>query len=113
MCLQAQRLYEEHDMKTQVLPASLTSTDEIMALAGVHSITIAPGLLQELSTSSTSSNATKSLFDEAVDANESHPLISYLHDRARYQIDFTRSGNGEGERKLSQVSTSKFGKFEY
>lgn len=101
LCLQAQRLYEAQGSKTQVLPASLTSTDEIMALAGVHHITIAPGLLKELAAAPASSLSVTSLFDEA--ATKAQPFISYKDNEAAYRIAFTRSGKGEGERKLGQV----------
>ncbi|KUJ23345.1 transaldolase [Mollisia scopiformis] len=101
LCLQAQRLYEENGLKTQVLPASLTLTDEIMVLAGVHHITIAPGLLKELAAAPASSLSVTSLFDEAT--TKALPFVSYKDSEAAYRIAFTRSGNGEGERKLGQA----------
>lgn len=36
------------DIKTQVLPASLTSIQEVMMLAGSHHITVSPPLLKKL-----------------------------------------------------------------
>jgi len=105
LCLQAQRLYEANSMKTQVLPASLTSTAEIMELAGVHHITISPGLLQELATTHASANTTVSLFDEDAAKVEVPTFVKYADDQAKYRIAFMRSngGDGEGERKLVQV----------
>lgn len=101
LCLQAQRLYEENGFKTQVLPASLTSTDEIMALAGVHHITIAPCLLQDLVDAPASSLSVTSLFDDPLTMGQQ--FVSYKDREAAYRIAFTRSGNGEGERKLGQA----------
>jgi len=105
LCLQAQRLYEANSMKTQVLPASLTSTAEIMELAGVHHITISPGLLQELATTHASANTTVSLFDEDAAKVEVPTFVKYADDQAKYRIAFMRSngGDGEGERKLVQA----------
>ncbi|CZR51689.1 related to transaldolase [Phialocephala subalpina] len=102
LCLHAQRLYEQEGFKTQVLPASLTSTDEIMALAGVHHITIAPGLLKELAEKPASELSVASLFDEPV-VKEKAKFVSFKDREAEYRIAFTRSGNGEGERKLGQA----------
>jgi transaldolase len=101
LCLEAQRYYEANKVKTQVLPASLTSTTEIMELAGVHHITIAPALLQQLATTPASGLTTKSLFDQA--ATKVYKGKPFIGDEAGYRLAFTRSGNGEGERKLSQA----------
>ncbi len=72
-----------------------------MALAGVPHITIAPGLLKALAEAPASSLSTRSLFDEA--ESKAQPFVSYKDDEAAYRMAFTRSGNGEGERKLNQV----------
>ena len=90
-------------MKTRVLPASLTSTAEIMELAGVHHITIAPALLLQLATTPASSRTAKSLFDQTENATNVWKGSPFVDDEAGYRIAFTRSGSGEGERKLSQV----------
>jgi transaldolase len=94
-------MYKKHGFKTQVLPASLTSTEEIMALAGVHHITIAPGLLVQLAEAEASANGTTSLFDAVPE--EKDLFVSFKDDEKAFRIAFTRSVGGEGERKLSQV----------
>ncbi|KAL2069172.1 hypothetical protein VTL71DRAFT_15510 [Oculimacula yallundae] len=105
LCITAQHLYQTNDMKTQVLPASLTSVAEIMELAGVDHITIAPGLLQQLADTSASSNTTVSLFDAKVSAEPVPKFVSFANDESKYRMAFTRSngGNGEGEKKLVQA----------
>ncbi|KAH7409507.1 transaldolase [Cadophora sp. MPI-SDFR-AT-0126] len=105
LCVQAQKLYEANGIKTQVLPASLTSTAEIMELAGVHHITISPVLLRELASTPASTNTTASLFDENSAKIDVPALVNYADDQAQYRIAFTRSngGDGEGERKLVQA----------
>lgn len=72
----------------------------------MHHITISPGLLQELATTRASSNTTVSLFDEGVLTADVPSFVKYADDQAAYRIAFTRSngGDGEGERKLVQVS---------
>ncbi|KAH8599772.1 hypothetical protein B0O99DRAFT_610389 [Bisporella sp. PMI_857] len=99
LCLDFQNYYKANAVSTQVLPASLTSTDEVMALAGVHHITIAPSLLQLLA-SMPATEIPPSVFDGLRLEPGTFPLLSFVQDEAAYRIAFTRSGNGEGERKL-------------
>ena len=102
LCVAIQRYYERNSIKTQVLPASLISTEEVMGLAGVRHMTIAPALLEQLSRSE---NVTRSLFDEpAVSPSGPGPsTISFLNDEAAYRIAFTRANLGKAETKLTEV----------
>jgi transaldolase len=105
LCFEAQMYYRANGINTQVLPASLTSIDEVMALAGVDHITISPPLLKELTTKPAAEWSGASLFDrkaEAAGVGKQWP--KYVGDESGWRIAFTRSGKGEGERKLSQVS---------
>ena len=97
-----QKYYESIQAKTQVLPASLTSTNEIFALAGVHHITIAPGLLEELSQPG-SVPGMQSLFDANVPAITPAATLSYANDESAYRLAFTRDLHGASEEKLTQV----------
>ncbi|PMD65206.1 transaldolase [Hyaloscypha bicolor E] len=99
LCVHAHRLYSANKVKTKVLPASLTSIDEIMALDGVDHITISPQLLQELVRTPASEKTKASLFDGEI---EVPPMLSFTNE-AEYRIAFTLSGKGEGERKLTQA----------
>lgn len=103
LCVAIQRYYTSIQAKTQVLPASLTSTDEILSLAGVHHITIGPGLLEQLSKLDSSTTTVKSLFDEEPSVPVPDSKISYLNDPATYRIVFTRDLGGASEEKLTQV----------
>jgi transaldolase len=100
LSVHAHRLYNANKVKTKVLPASLTSIDEIMALAGVDHITISPQLLQKLVETQASEMTKASLFDGEI---EVPPMLSFTNE-AEYRIAFTLSGKGEGERKLTQAS---------
>ena len=88
--------------KTQVLPASLTSTSEIYALAGVQHLTIAPGLLEQL-VQPGSGPEVQSLFDTEVVASLPGPDVSFVNDESAYRLAFTRDLHGASEEKLSQV----------
>ncbi|KAL4740030.1 hypothetical protein BDV11DRAFT_214767 [Aspergillus similis] len=101
LCVSAQDYYRAIGVRTRVLPASLTSTDEIFALAGAHHITIAPGLLQQLSLP-VSGPLPGSLFDSET-PSPSPETISYVNDEAGYRVAFSRSDNGAGEKKLVQA----------
>jgi transaldolase len=103
LCIRAQNYYEAQKLKTQVLPASLTSVEEIMALLGVHHITIAPGLLKELAEKPAAENQTKSLFNIALDEIKGFEQVRFVENEKAFRISFTLSLGGEGERKLGQV----------
>ncbi|KAL3458573.1 hypothetical protein BJX64DRAFT_266440 [Aspergillus heterothallicus] len=100
LCVSLQKYYEAIGAKTQVLPASLTSTDEIYALAGVHHITIAPGLLQQLSQQGFVLG-TKSLFD--TEFPEPDTQATYVNRESVYRLEFSRAERGASEEKLTQA----------
>ena len=94
LCFEAQRYYDMNNIKTQVLPASLTSTAEIMELAGVHHMTIAAALPEQLAKAPASSLSTASLFDQTPATFESYTRRSFIDDEPGFRMAFTRSGNG-------------------
>lgn len=105
LCVTAQRYYEHHSLSTQVLAASFTSIQQVMALAGVHHMTLAPPLLEELaSTSPESMVKITSLFDE-VEVSDGKTLanIRFGNDEAAFRTSFARNSNGKAEAKLVQV----------
>ena len=103
VCFEAQRYYEKNGIKTQVMPASLTSTTEIMELAGVHHMTVTAALLEQLANIPASSLSITSLFDQTTASFTPYSGRSLVDYEAGFRIAFTRNGKGEGERKLSQV----------
>ncbi|PWY90769.1 transaldolase [Aspergillus heteromorphus CBS 117.55] len=106
LCAQIQQYYASIGTNTQVLPASLTSVDEIYALAGVQHITISPGLLEELAKPLANAAGMKpSLFDNENPAvvGSVPERLSFLHDEAGYRIAFSRHQAGESEGKLTQA----------
>ncbi|KAK0725242.1 hypothetical protein B0H67DRAFT_531366 [Lasiosphaeris hirsuta] len=124
LCGSAQRYYEARglSLKTQVMPASLTSIGEVMQLAGVDRITVSPPLLVELAatpaagwpgavgqaiTASTSGNGDlhhdtePSRHDPSKDPYER--IEGVLEDEAQWRVAFTRSDGGKSEVKLIQA----------
>ncbi|EKG14109.1 Transaldolase [Macrophomina phaseolina MS6] len=107
LCVRAQRYFLAHGIKTEVLPASLTSAAECMQLAGAQHITIAPSLLRELaSTPADAADApsakARSVYDDPSLAHAPvPPLLSFLEEEAGYRIAFTRTNKGREEGKLT------------
>ena len=110
LCQTAQAYYGARNLSTRVLPASLTSVSECMALAGADHITISPPLLRELGSTPLELDQAgqpvgfKSIFDapyseagvqEAKDLN----LVRFEHPE-RWQMCFTRSEDGKPAKKL-------------
>lgn len=101
LCVAIQQYYKSVQASTKVLPASLTSTEEIFMLAGVDRLTIAPHLLTQLTQSM--STDVKSLFDAATVEPIPPAGTSYVHDHGQYQITFARDRGGASQRKLTEV----------
>lgn len=105
--MEIQKYYESINAKTRVLPASLTSTSEIYALAGVDHITIAPGLLAQLAEANPTPEV-ESLFNVGAAAGTGdvgkEGKESLVNDESAYRMSFTRDLHGASEEKLSQVS---------
>lgn len=106
LCRAIQEYYKSINASTQLLAASLTSTDEIFALAGAAHITIPPNLLEQLTQPKPEN--TPSLFDSAPTEELPAPGTSYLNDPGNFQITFSRDGNGSSHIKLTEVLSNNF-----
>ncbi|KAJ5955264.1 Aldolase-type TIM barrel [Penicillium viridicatum] len=106
LCAAIQKYYKSINSPTKVLPASLISVDEILLLAGVDHLTIAPGLLTQL-TQAYAGNV-KSLFD--IEATLPIPArdVSFINDPGNYQITFTRDLDGASQIKLTEFACRMF-----
>ncbi|KAF7592059.1 hypothetical protein BBP40_000724 [Aspergillus hancockii] len=102
LCVTIQKYYESINAKTQVLPASLTSIDEIFAVAGVHHITITPNLLAQLAQPG-SVPQIPSLFNSGTPAAFPSSPSSFVNDESAYRLAFTRDLHGASEEKLTQA----------
>ncbi|KAI0100007.1 hypothetical protein F4776DRAFT_649836 [Hypoxylon sp. NC0597] len=103
-CGSAQRYYEKIGSKTQVLPASLTSIQEVMKLAGVHHITIAPHLLTKLAETPANpwEGETGTVLKDRTDEGLGD-YSSILEDESAWRLAFTRSQEGKAEVKNIQA----------
>ncbi|KAI2622343.1 transaldolase [Hypoxylon sp. NC1633] len=103
-CRSAQRYLDKLGSKTQVIPASLTSIQEIMKLAGAHHITVAPHLLTELADTPAKSWSGEigSVFKGQTEAG----IVDYgdiAEDESAWRLAFTRSQEGKAEAKNIQA----------
>ncbi|KAL8736145.1 MAG: hypothetical protein Q9181_002510 [Wetmoreana brouardii] len=106
LCVLLQRYYSSRSLSTKVLAASLTSVEEVMALAGIDHITLPPPLLKQL-VNSPLSDKQPSLFDQRLDDEQSFslPLIETKDD---FDRALRMSKGGDNQRKLDQVSSFRF-----
>ena len=104
-CGQAQRYYEKTGSKTQVLPASLTSIQEVMRLAGAHHITVAPLLLAKLAETPANpwEGDTGSVFKDHKADEAFGDYSGIVDDESAWRLAFTRSLSGKAEGKIVQA----------
>ncbi|KAL1970896.1 hypothetical protein VTN77DRAFT_2730 [Rasamsonia byssochlamydoides] len=102
LCVSIQQYFKSINAKTQVMPASLTSTEEIFSLAGVDHITISPPLLEQLAQPG-SVPTTQSLFDRDLSTVEVPSKVSYVNDPSAYRLALSKEQKGAGEEKLTQA----------
>lgn len=106
-CGVVQRYYRSIKTRTQVLPASLTSIDEVLVLAGVDHITVAPLLLAELA--ATPAEGYQGEIGSVVKAAGQVDAISkgvyepILKDEGAWRLAFSRSEKGRSEGKIIQA----------
>lgn len=102
LCAAIQEYYKSINSPTKVLPASLTSVEEIFLLAGVDHLTISPVLLKQLTRPYAGKD--KSLFDIEATLPIPERDVSFINDPGNYQITFTRDLGGANQIKLTEVS---------
>lgn len=103
-CGVAQHYYRKIGARTQVLPASLTSINEVLVLAGVDHITVSPPLLTQLS--ETRCDDYEGDIGSVLKAAENTADEDYkaiLQDESAWRLAFTRSGRGTSEGKIIQA----------
>ncbi|KAI1393050.1 putative transaldolase [Hypoxylon trugodes] len=103
-CGSAQRYYGKIGSKTKVLPASLTSIQEVMMLAGVHHITVAPHLLTKLA--ETPANPWEGDTGSVIQNQSQEEFSDYngiIEDESAWRLAFTRSQEGKAEVKIIQA----------
>ena len=105
----AQKYYRRVGAKTQVLPASLTSVNEVMRCAGVDHITVAPALLAEMANtraglaSAMSDAPAPVALDREVDGDAEMEYCKLVKDEAKYRLAFSLAKDGGCEKKLTDA----------
>lgn len=95
---------------TQIIPASLTSIDEVMALAGVKFIALTPPLLAELAAVPAAGWSGVGTVGQALKMITSASIVesdtiwdAVLHDEGLWRMAVTRSDGGKSECKIVQA----------
>ncbi|KAK7738586.1 hypothetical protein SLS53_006107 [Cytospora paraplurivora] len=107
LCGLAQRYCRSIKARTQVLPASLTSIDDVLVLAGVDHFTISPPLLTELAATHVQDykgeigSVLKAAESAHVKGKGEYEVI--LRDESAWRLAFTRSEGGKSEGKIIQA----------
>lgn len=102
-----QQYYRRIKARTKVLPASLISIDEVLILAGVDHITVAPPLLAELAATPAESykgeigSVLKAAASDDVPPKGQYEAI--LENESAWRLAFTRSERGKSEGKIIQA----------
>jgi len=101
----SQRMYDQTGFPTKTLPASLTSVEECMRLAGASHITIAPALLRELASTEYVKRDPRwaSDFDKE-EKDEDFYTVGSVNEEAVFRMALTRRDGGKQEAKLVSVS---------
>jgi transaldolase len=94
------------------MPASLTSVDEVMQLAGAHHVTVAPLQLAELAATPAASWTGRDTVGQVFTAAAALPPVSeedvrryeaIVKDESLWRLAFTRSDAGRNEGKILQA----------
>lgn len=121
-CGAVQHYYRCIQAKTKVLPASLTSIDDVLQLAGVDHITVAPALLAELAATPTEGykgkigsavKSTKQPKELEVGGIGKNMYAQILEDEGAWRLAFSRSEEGRNEGKIIQAINIFFGMQEF
>ncbi|KAI0144439.1 transaldolase [Xylariaceae sp. FL1272] len=103
-CGSAQRYYKHIGSTTKVLPASLTSVQEVMKLAGASHITVSPPLLKQLA--ETPANSWEGDVGSVFKGNFEGLFPDFsgiVDDQSSWRLAFTRHQSGTAEGKIIQA----------
>ncbi|KAL9610233.1 MAG: hypothetical protein Q9167_005055 [Letrouitia subvulpina] len=106
LCVEAQDYYRRFSYQTRVKAAGGLTVEEVLAIAGVDSLTIAPALLRTLSEADELEETVKdlSLFEKE-DSTKAKQIehLSFVNDEAGFREAFSKANGGQGVTKTQQV----------
>lgn len=103
--MQAQQFYRQNSLPTRVKACVTLSIDELIMLAGVDALTIAPAVLKELAAIERPQEEldSMSLFAINAKATEAVSYPSYIDSESQYRVEFAASEGGKAQFKTAQV----------
>lgn len=108
LCVSAQRYFEQYGYSARVKAAGMISAAEVLQLAGVAAMTIAPDILLELrSLKKTKAELdSQSMFQDEGSMKKEYPSMereSFVDDEVAYRTAFSLRNEGKGHLKTIQV----------
>jgi len=104
--VEAQNYYQKYSYDTRVKAAGLDNPHDVLKLAGVATITIPAGVLQELAaeTADEAGLSLASLFHEKSSSSSPIPdKKTYLNDKESYLAAFAARDSGKGQQRTTQA----------
>ncbi|OQE28197.1 hypothetical protein PENFLA_c005G02849 [Penicillium flavigenum] len=105
VCVQAQQFYRQNSLPTRVKACVTLSIDELIMLAGVDALTIAPTVLKELAATERPQEELEgmSLFAKTAKATEAVSYPSYIDSESGYRVNFAAREGGKAQFKTAQA----------
>ncbi|CRL18710.1 Transaldolase [Penicillium camemberti] len=105
VCVQAQRFYHQNSLPTRVKACVTLNLDELIMLAGIDALTIAPKVLKVLAATERPQDEVESmsLFAKTAKATEIVKYPSYIDSESQYRVHFAASEGGKAQFKTAQA----------
>lgn len=103
--MQAQQFYHQNSLPTRLKACVALNLDELIMLAGIDALTIAPKVLKVLAATERSQEEVESmsLFAKTAKTTETIKYPSYIDSESQYRIHFAASEGGKAQFKTAQV----------
>lgn len=105
ICVQAQQFYHQNSLPTRVKACVTLNLDELIMLAGIDALTIAPKVLKVLTSTERPKEEMESmfLFAKTAKVTEIVKYASYIDCESQYRVHFAASEGGKAQFKTAQV----------
>ncbi|KXG52576.1 Aldolase-type TIM barrel [Penicillium griseofulvum] len=105
VCVQAQHFYRQNSMPTRLKACVTLSLDELIMLAGIDALTIAPGVLKDLAATQRPQEEVEnmSLFGKSDKVPTPVGYPSYIDSESQYRVYFAASEGGKAQFKTAQA----------
>ncbi|KGO68532.1 Aldolase-type TIM barrel [Penicillium italicum] len=105
VCVQAQQFYHQNSLPTRLKACVTLNIDELIMLAGIDALTIAPKVLKVLAATERPHDEVErmSLFPQTAKVTEAVNYPSYIDSESQYRIHFAASEGGKAQFKTAQA----------